>query len=94
MDYSTGPGPACSALAWLQPEQTAGGRHPYVFSQCQAIHARSLLPCQDSPAVKAPYTASVTAPAALTVLMVILQLGTRIYNDLLPAVASFMSRCI
>merc|ERR550519_1787677 len=65
--YSTSP--TSSALQWLTPEQTAGGTHPYVFSQCQAIHARSMLPCQDTPAVKATYSASITAPEDITVLM-------------------------
>ena len=40
-----------------------------VFTQCQAIHARALLPCQDSPGVKAPYTASLTVPDGLVGLM-------------------------
>jgi len=57
------------ALLWLTPEQTAGKKHPYLFSQGQAILNRALFPCQDSPAVKAPYTATVKAPSALTVLM-------------------------
>lgn len=61
--------PDATALQWLTAEQTVGGVHPYLFSQCQAIHARSMFPCQDTPSVKFTYSAKIIVPKDLTVLM-------------------------
>ena len=65
--YSTSP--KSSALQWLTPEQTSSGKLPFVFSQCQAIHARSLLPCQDLCQVKVTYAATIRCPSSHTALM-------------------------
>lgn len=59
----------CTAIQWLQPSQTAGKVRPYLFTQCQAIHARSILPCMDCPAVKMTYRAKVTVPSWSTAVM-------------------------
>jgi hypothetical protein len=91
IEYKTSPN--STAIQWLEPRffvlvflsscsQTAGKIHPYLFTQCQAIHARSLLPCQvfvrwkrlfnhlqDAPSVKTPYSASITVPESLTAVM-------------------------
>jgi leukotriene-A4 hydrolase len=58
-----------TALQWLSSEQTSSRKFPFLFSQCQAIHARSMLPCQDICQVKVPYSASVVHPKHLTTLM-------------------------
>ncbi|CAJ1402841.1 unnamed protein product [Effrenium voratum] len=55
-----------TALQWLRKEQTQGKEFPLCFTQSQAICGRSLLPCQDTPSVKAPFTIALTVPAALT----------------------------
>ncbi|RCN49115.1 putative leukotriene A-4 hydrolase [Ancylostoma caninum] len=58
-----------TALQFLDKELTADKKAPYLFSQCQAIHARSIMPCMDTPSVKSTYDAQVTVPSSLTCLM-------------------------
>ena len=50
--------PAAAALQWLAPAQTAGA-HPFLFTQSQAILARTWLPCPDSPGLRFSYEAAV-----------------------------------
>ncbi len=58
-----------AALQWLTPDQTAGGRYPYLLSQGQPILNRSWIPTQDSPGIRQTWEAVVRAPAPLTVVM-------------------------
>ena len=37
----------------------SGQKKPYMYTQGQAVLNRSFFPCQDTPAVKAPYSANV-----------------------------------
>jgi leukotriene-A4 hydrolase len=80
IDYRTTP--ASSACQWLPPAQTSGGVFPYLYTQAQAIHARSLIPCQDMPGVKFTYGATVTVPAwATPVMSAILKTTSRAHPD-------------
>jgi len=59
IQYATQPG--AEALQWLTAEQTKG-KLPFLYTQSQAILARSWVPCQDLPAVRFNYKARVQVP--------------------------------
>jgi leukotriene A-4 hydrolase/aminopeptidase len=61
--------PDAIGLQWLDPAQTEGKRQPFLFSQCQAIHARTLVPCQDSAYARVEYDAEVVVPEGLSAVM-------------------------
>lgn len=65
--YSTSP--EAAALQWLTPEQTDGKSKPFLFSQSQAILARTWAPVQDSPGIRFTYDAEMTVPKGLLAVM-------------------------
>jgi aminopeptidase N len=61
--------PEAGALLWVEPAGTAGGVQPMLFTQSQAIQARSWIPIQDSPGVRFTYEATIRPPPGLWALM-------------------------
>ncbi|HLA55330.1 MAG TPA: leukotriene A4 hydrolase C-terminal domain-containing protein [Flavobacterium sp.] len=57
------------ALQWLNPQQTADKKYPFLFSQGESIWTRTWIPCQDSPGVRFTYDAKVTVPKELMAVM-------------------------
>ena len=65
INYETSPN--ASAVNWLTKEQTAGKKLPFMYTICQSIHARSIVPLQDTPAVKTTYKLEISSPTDIVV---------------------------
>ncbi len=61
--------PAAQALQWLDAQQTADKKKPFLFTQSESIFARSWVPCQDSPGIRFTYSAKVKVPKDLLAVM-------------------------
>lgn len=61
--------PKSKALQWLDPQQTAGKKFPYLFTQGEAVLTRTWIPCQDSPQNRITYDANLQVPPNLLAVM-------------------------
>jgi aminopeptidase N len=61
--------PESEALQWLDPAQTHDKKQPFLFSQSQAILARTWIPLMDAPAIRFTYDATIHVPQNLMALM-------------------------
>ncbi len=60
---------ATEALDWLPPSLTIGKKHPFLYTQGQAILTRSWIPLQDTPMSRITYSADVKVPNDLLAIM-------------------------
>ena len=67
IQYETSPGAV--GLQWLTPEQTAGRKQPFLFTQSEPTYARTWIPTQDSPGVRVTYSAKIRTPKGLRAVM-------------------------
>src|SRR6266478_2706083 len=67
IDYETLP--TAAALQWLTPKQTAGRRKAFLYTQSEPIGARTWIPLQDTPLVRATYEARIHTDSDVVAVM-------------------------
>lgn len=65
--YQTAPG--AEALQWLTAAQTESKVAPFLYTQSEAVQARSWFPAPDGPGIRFTYEARIAAPKGLLALM-------------------------
>ncbi|MCC5879379.1 MAG: M1 family metallopeptidase [Idiomarina sp.] len=61
--------PEATGLDWVDPAGTAGGEHPFLYSQSQPHYARTWVPIQDTAASRLTFSARLQTPTDLVGLM-------------------------
>ena len=61
--------PAAGALQWMEPQQTLSKKYPFLYTQSEAIYARTWIPVPDGPGIRFTYNARVVVPEELIALM-------------------------
>ncbi len=61
--------PEAEGLQWLDPDQTAGGKQPFLYSQGQSTHNRTWIPCFDDPSKRITFDAVLHVPPHLRAVM-------------------------
>lgn len=79
IEYETAP--TAAAVQWLSPQQTAGKKLPFLFTQGQAILTRTWVPTQDSPGIRQTYDATIHVPAGMRAVMSAENVGTANETD-------------
>ena len=79
IDYQTSP--AAAAVQWLSPEQTAGKKLPFMFTQGQSILTRTWVPTQDGPGIRQTYDAVIRVPVGMRAVMSAAHVGTEGERD-------------
>lgn len=73
--------PKATAISWVPKSQTFGKEHPFMFTQCQIHHCRSLAPMQDTPAVKSTFYAILTVYKPLKAIASGLLVGNNLQSE-------------
>eukprot|EP00830_Metopus_es_P016340 TRINITY_DN5024_c0_g1_i1.p1 TRINITY_DN5024_c0_g1~~TRINITY_DN5024_c0_g1_i1.p1 ORF type:complete len:687 (+),score=105.74 TRINITY_DN5024_c0_g1_i1:62-2062(+) len=55
--------PTATAVSWVPENQTFGKDMKFMYTQCEAIHCRSIAPLQDGPGVKSTFNATLRVAA-------------------------------
>ncbi|MEX1187388.1 MAG: M1 family metallopeptidase [Gemmatimonadaceae bacterium] len=79
IEYETAP--TAAAVQWLSPEQTAGKKLPFLFTQGQAILTRTWVPTQDSPGIRQTYDATIHVPTGMRAVMSAENIGAASETD-------------